>query len=279
MVHEPTRILIVDDSRIFRGFLEKAFAKNAEVVVAGSVFNGEKAIEFLKKSPVDLVTLDLEMPGLDGLSTLKAIRALNRSRPSCPPIEVLLISSLTTQGARCTVEGLQLGAIDFVLKPSGGTETENMAALQGMLTEKLQVYQQKRYGKREPIALRSDPRSLRGNESRVPSTGHLLSTLPGTYKAIAIGISTGGPETLAQLLPEIAGRTQAPIFIVQHILNGLSRYMAESLSRRVRYEIAEAQEDMAVLPGGIYLAQSGSHMLLRRKDGKITMDHRYSQPL
>ena len=147
MTHEPTRILIVDDSRIFRGILESTFANISDIVVLGSVFNGEKAIEFLKKTPVDLVTLDLEMPGLDGLATLRAIRELNRSRPNSPPIEVILISSLTTQGARCTVEGLQLGAIDFVLKPSSGTEAQNKASLEKTLLEKLQIFKQKRFGR------------------------------------------------------------------------------------------------------------------------------------
>jgi len=260
MTHEPIRILIVDDSRIFRGILESAFAEIPNVVVAGSVFSGEKAIEFLKQTPVDLATLDIEMPGIDGLETLKAIRDLNRSRPNALQTESVLISSLTKQGARCTVECLQLGAIDFILKPSGGTESANKSQLVRALIEKLAIYRQKRFSKNEP------PPTFPSVPSRP-----CHSNRAENYQAIAIGISTGGPETLARLLPELAGRTRVPIFIVQHNLNGLSRYMAESLGRRIGYHVAEAQEGMPVLPGGIYLAQSGSHMILRRAGSQITI--------
>ena len=151
MTHEPIRILIVDDSRIFRGILESAFAEIPNVVVAGSVFSGEKAIEFLKQTPVDLATLDIEMPGIDGLETLKAIRDLNRSRPNALQTESVLISSLTRQGARCTVECLQLGAIDFILKPSGGTESANKSQLVKELIEKLAIYRQTRFSNRQPF--------------------------------------------------------------------------------------------------------------------------------
>lgn len=269
MTHEPTRILIVDDSRIFRGILESAFANISDIVVLGSVFNGEKAIEFLKRSPVDLVTLDLEMPGMDGLATLRAIRELNRSKPNSPPIEVILISSLTTQGARCTVEGLQLGAIDFILKPSNGTESQNKASLEKTLNEKLQIFKHKRFGLQESLSMKVAPASIKAEVASNLAANNLPSKPPGIYQAIAIGISTGGPETLTQLLPELVGKTTVPIFIVQHILSGLSSYFAESLSRRLSHPIVEAKEDMAVTPGGIYLAQSGSHMILRRKEGKI----------
>ncbi len=257
MAHEPIRILIVDDSRIFRGVLESAFSDIPDVVVVGSVFSGQKAIEFLKQTPVELATLDIEMPGVDGLAALKAIQELNRSRPTSVQTESLLISSLTKQGARCTVEGLQLGAIDFILKPGAGTQAENMATLRRALIEKLDIYRQKRHGKlaAKPLTY-SKPSTRRTNPA-------------GAFQAIAIGISTGGPETLAKLLPELAGRTYAPIFIVQHNLNGLSSYMAESLSRRVGYNIIEAQDAMLVTRGGIYLAQSGSHMTLRRAGNQI----------
>ncbi len=280
MVPETTRVLIVDDSRIFRGILERAFADIPNVAILGSVFSGEKALEFVSATSVDLMTLDIEMPGLGGLATLKAIRELNRERASKPPIEVLLISSLTSQGARCTVEGLQLGAIDFVQKPNVGTEAENMAMIRKALTEKLNIYRLKRYGRSEAIAAlainaeRAERAERaegaeRNDKANASASSLTASESDSPYQAIAIGISTGGPETLAQLLPQIAGRTQAPIFIIQHILCGLSKYMAESLGRRVGHEIMEASEGLVVRPGCIYMAQSGLHMVLRRKDGVV----------
>ncbi len=266
MVHELIRILIVDDSRIFRGFLENALADIPGVIVVGSVFSGEKAIEFLKQTPVELATLDIEMPGVDGLGTLKAIRTLNRSRPTEVQTESLLVSALTKQGAQCTVEGLQLGAIDFILKPSSGTAAENLSALRQALSEKLDIYRHKRLGTRE----------------RVPSNFSSTKSMPvgsrGPFKAIAIGISTGGPETLAKLLPDLVGRTETPIFIVQHNLSGLSGYMAESLSRRLGHAITEAQEAMPVTHGSIYLAQSSSHMILRKSGNQIEIGLSHAPP-
>ena len=218
------------------------------------------------------------MPGMDGLATLREIRELNRSKPKCPPIEVLLVSSLTTQGARCTVEGLQLGAIDFVLKPSGGTELQNIASLEKSLKEKLQLYKQKLFGRQDALSKKVTSPAIKTEVTSNLTDDSLRSKKPGTYQAIAIGISTGGPETLTQLLPDLAGKTSVPIFIVQHILSGLSSYFAESLSRRLNHPILEAKEDMLVMPGGIYLAQSGSHMILRRKEGRITIGLSDSPP-
>ena len=270
MACNPVRILIVDDSRIFRGILESVIARLPDAVVVGSVFNGEKAIEFLRQNPVDLVTLDIEMPGVNGLETLKAIRELNRSRPNAVQTESVLISSLTKQGAKSTVEGLQLGAIDFILKPSGGSETENMASLQKEMLSKLQLFRMKYAtpsltgaGQMETL-----PKQITQMTSVVDSRTKPLSS---GYKAIAIGISTGGPETLVKMLPDIVGKTKAPVFIVQHNLNGLSGYMAESLTRCVGQNVSEARENMPIVPGGVYMAQSGSHMILRQPGGNISI--------
>ena len=267
MVCSPIRILIVDDSRIFRGILESVISKLPDAVIVGSVFNGEKALEFLRRTPVDLVTLDIEMPGVSGLETLKAIRELNRSQPNAVQTEAVLISSLTKQGAKSTVEGLQLGAIDFILKPNGGSEAENLASLHSALLSTLQLFRMKYASRSSSVTGRVEPpkHTVSGVDSRT------TKPLASGYKAIAIGISTGGPETLAKMLPDLVGKTKAPIFIVQHNLNGLSGYMADSLTRRLGQIVSEAQENMAVVPGGVYMAQSGSHMILRQPGGNITI--------
>ena len=267
MVCNPIRILIVDDSRIFRGILESVISKLPDAVIVGSVFNGEKALEFLRRTPVDLVTLDIEMPGVSGLETLKAIRELNRSQPNAVQTESVLISSLTKQGAKSTVEGLQLGAIDFILKPNGGSEVENLASLHSALLSTLQLFRMKYASPSSSVPGRVEPpkHTALGVDSRT------TKPLASGYKAIAIGISTGGPETLAKMLPDLVGKTKAPIFIVQHNLNGLSGYMADSLTRRLGQSVSEAQENMAVVPGGVYMAQSGSHMILRQPGGIITI--------
>src|SRR3954452_17051165 len=106
MTDETLRVLIVDDSRIFRAALQDALEGRADVRVVGSVWSGEKAVEFVRQSPPELVTLDMHMPGRGGLETLGDIQALNASRPDLPPVGVLLVSALTERGAAVTVEGL-----------------------------------------------------------------------------------------------------------------------------------------------------------------------------
>src|SRR4051794_35657062 len=114
-------LLIVDDSRLFRSALEEALRGQPGIVVAGSVFSGAKAIEFIRNTPPDLITLDVEMPGMDGLQTLEQVREFNHSRPDAPPVGVIMLSAFTRRGEQVTINALQAGAFDFVAKPSGGS--------------------------------------------------------------------------------------------------------------------------------------------------------------
>ncbi|MHC5543230.1 response regulator, partial [Singulisphaera rosea] len=141
---EPLRVLIVDDSRIFRGALQDALEGRQDIRVVGSVWSGEKALEFICQSPIDLVTLDVNMPGQGGLQTLTDIQAINASRTTQPPIGVPLVSALTDRGAAITVEGLQRGAFDFIRKPDGPDERSNAVLLQQQLFEKIDLFAQRR---------------------------------------------------------------------------------------------------------------------------------------
>src|SRR5438045_9775956 len=110
---ESARVLIVDDSRLFRAAVEEALAGESDLRVAGSVFSGDKALEFLQTAPADVVTLDVEMPGLDGLQTLQGIQRLNAGRPPSAHVGVIMVSAFTRRGADVTVRALQAGAFDF----------------------------------------------------------------------------------------------------------------------------------------------------------------------
>ncbi len=267
---EPIRILIVDDSRIFRGMLQTVLEQIPDVRVVGSVFSGQKALEFIESSAPDLVTLDVEMPGLSGLETLREIAKRNRQRAHSPPVNAILVSALTKNGSRETVEGLQLGALDFVCKPNGSSLEDNLASLRQSMEEKIAIVRQRR--RRVAMAeLDSTP---------VRFTAKRSVTLPavGRFRAIAIGASTGGPEALGQLLPAISAGCPVPIFIVQHILQGLSHYLAESLSRKCSRQVIESADGMVVQQNGIYLAKAGSHMLVRRREGMIELGTSNSPP-
>ncbi|MDX1926754.1 MAG: chemotaxis-specific protein-glutamate methyltransferase CheB [Pirellulaceae bacterium] len=267
---EPIRILIVDDSRIFRGMLQSILEQISDVRVIGSVFSGEKALEFIDNAAPDLVTLDVEMPGISGLDTLREIAKRNRHRAGLPPIDAILVSALTKKGSRETVEGLQLGALDFICKPNESDLEENVASLRKSIEEKIAVVRQRRRRIAVGSALSMPTTRTAANLHATPSVGR--------FRAIAIGTSTGGPEALGRILPDLAANCPVPIFIVQHILEGLSHYLAESLSRKCSRQVLESADGMMVQQNGIYLAKAGNHMLVRRREGAIELGATNSPP-
>jgi len=253
------RILIVDDSRIFRAAMEDALAARANLRVVGSVWSGEKALEFIRQSPPDLVTLDVNMPGQGGLKTLTDSQEFNASRPDLRPIRVLLVSALTARGAATTLEGLERGAFDFIRKPDGPDETANAILLRQQLLEK--------------IALLTPPRPGRpvSNLPRPTSPAALPTQRPGQFHAIAIGASTGGPEALARLLPALTKKISVPLFIVQHLPIGMTGYFAESLGRRCDYRVVEAAHGEVVQACTAYVAPIGQHLVVRNQAGRVVI--------
>jgi two-component system chemotaxis response regulator CheB len=256
---ERLRILIVDDSRIFRSAVEEALKGHPGVHVVGSVWSGEKAVDFVRDSPPDLVTLDLNMPGRGGLETLSDIRQLNASRPDRPPVGVLLVSALTERGAAVTVEGLARGAFDFIRKPDGPDERANAAILRQQLFEKIDLFAQRR---KPPAVVTDRPRTPAAATPSAPT---------GRFQAVAIGSSTGGPEALALLLPELTRRSTVPLFIVQHMPRDMTRFLAESLGRKCTYRVVEASDGEAVEPRTAYIAPGGRHMVLRKQGDRVSI--------
>jgi two-component system, chemotaxis family, protein-glutamate methylesterase/glutaminase len=254
---EPLRILIVDDSRIFRGALEGALEGRAGIRVVGSVWNGEKAIEFIRQTPPDLVTLDVNMPGRGGLETLSDIQDFNATRPDRPPVGVLLVSALTERGAAVTVEGLERGAFDFIKKPDGPDEKGNAALLRQQLFEKIDHFAQRRG--------RPSGTTITRRESAAPAPIQRTER----FQAVAIGSSTGGPEALVRVLPVLTRQASVPLFIVQHFPQGMTRFFAESLGRKCDYRVTEASDGEAVQPRTAYIAPGGRHMIVRKHDGRV----------
>jgi len=256
---EPLRVLIVDDSRIFRSALEEALKGHPAVRVVGSVWSGEKAVDFVRDSPPDLVTLDVNMPGRGGLETLSDIRRLDASHPDRPPVGVLLVSALTERGAAVTVEGLARGAFDFIRKPDGPDEKANAAILRQQLLEKIDLFAQRR---KPPTVVADRPRKPAAAAPSVPT---------GRFRAVAIGSSTGGPEALALLLPELTRRSTVPLFIVQHLPQGMTHFFAESLARKCSYRVVEASDGEVVELRTAYVAPGGRHMVLRKQGDRVTI--------
>jgi two-component system chemotaxis response regulator CheB len=245
------RILIVDDSAVMRSLLRSVITSDARLEVAGTAADGSTALAAVENLRPDLLLLDVEMPVMDGLVTLKKLRARGHKMP------VIMCSSLTQRGAKVTIEALGSGASDYVAKPTGqsGRETATKALAQDLipmihaLTSNLQPVAQ--------LATRGLPRAPLILPVAPPYKPQPISSVP---VALVIGVSTGGPAALDILLPLLPADFALPVLIVQHMPELFTRLFAERLNGRCRLPAREAVEGEAVRAGTIYIARGNWHM-------------------
>lgn len=254
------RVLIVDDSRISRTFIESVINEEPDLQVVGSVFSGEKALEFLLSTTPDLITLDVEMPGLGGLETLEEIQRLNASLPPQEQIGVLMVSAYTPKMAEVTAAALRGGAYDFVTKPSTQIDATTPVVFRQELVFKLRKYLQQNRSHRP----RKMPPPAPMSRPAVSANSSAIATESRSFEAILIGASTGGPRALADLLPALTAISSIPILIVQHLPVGFTRSLADNLQRYLPCPIQEAENGQPILPNNIYLASGGRHLTLAR---------------
>lgn len=251
----PLKVLVVDDSRIFRTAVARAFGNIDGCEVVGSVFSGEKALEYLDSNEVDLVTLDVEMPGMNGLQVLGEIQRKMGARAP----RVLMLSAHTRSGAQVTVEALSSGAFSFVAKPEAGNPQLAMAELETALRDQVAAVR----GGMVQHATRpemSPPKRI--------GTGELPQA-SDTSGLVLIGASTGGPQALSQLLPALGGVCACPIVVVQHMPPLFTRSLADSLGRRCRQTVVEASPGLKVEPNHVYIARGGEHLELHDGTGGL----------
>jgi two-component system, chemotaxis family, protein-glutamate methylesterase/glutaminase len=255
------RILIVDDSRCFRSALEEALSGYDDIAVVGSVWNGARALEFIRATPPDLVTLDVSMPGMDGLQTLRAIQNFNSTRAEGPPVGVIMVSVHTRPENRQTMEALQGGAFDFVHKPAGDSFEGNIQDLGQQLVAKIRHWR----GSRSKIGESTEEKRA-GDSSRDLRSAARGAHHAHRYRAVLIAVSTGGPAALLTLLPALCERIDLPILIVQHWPHDLPEMMTtlvNNISSKCRHKVTEARDGAAVQPGAVYFAPVDRHLVLR----------------
>jgi len=241
-----TRILIADDSAVMRSLLRAVVTSDAGLEVAGTAANGEAALGAIETLRPDLVLLDVEMPVMDGLATLKRLRALGHRMP------VIMCSSLTQRGARVTIEALAGGASDYVAKPAGQASRE--AATQALTQDLIPKIH----------ALTRQLQPALPGAARIP----LLAPMPpfkpqpveSVPTALVIGVSTGGPAALDVLLPSLPADFPLPVLIVQHMPELFTKLFAERLNGRCPLHVREAVEGAPVCAGSMYIARGNWHM-------------------
>ena len=249
---EPLRILAADDSAVMRGIMRKLFAMHEEdrlsrlppMELCGVAQDGVECLEAVGRLKPDVLVLDLEMPRLNGLDVLDRLRDEN------PGLPVIMCSSYTERGARSTLEALARGAADYVMKPS---EQRDLAtALQSLAQQLL-----------PKIAALTRGRRRRGDDAAAaPSTkGEERSERSGVpIEVVVIGLSTGGPSALEQMLPRLPRDFPVPVLIVQHMPKLFTGALAERLDKCCALRVIEAYDSAAVVPGTIWLAPGDSHM-------------------
>ena len=240
----PVRILVVDDSAVARKLLNDLLASDPEIVVAGAAGDGRQALARIRDLKPDLVTLDIDMPGMDGLGVLVEIRKLY------PRLPVIMFSSLTERGAMVTLDALARGASDYVAKPSPSeTPERSHERVHKELIRKIKSLcgEHLPQPKPEPASTRVSARP----QSRID--------------VVAIGTSTGGPGALSELIPQLPANLPVPIVIVQHMPPLFTRLLAERLNTIAPLEVREGKEGEKLRRGQVWIAPGDHHMTVARK--------------
>lgn len=239
---QRSSVFIVDDSAVMRSLLRTVISADPALAVAGTASDGASALAQLASVHPDLVLLDVEMPNMDELETLRAIRARSYRMP------VIMVSAVTMRGARVTIEALASGASDYVTKPANQSDRQSALRLLALdLLPKIQA-----------LTL-ADASASRPSGRAIELTRSSQAT-PEMPSVVAIGASTGGPAALDTVLSGLPADFPAPVLVVQHMPEIFTSLFAERLGRQCRPRVREAAEGMPVLPGNVYLARGNWHM-------------------
>ena len=267
-----TRILIVDDSAVMRSLLRSVVGTDTRLEVAGTASDGASALRAMDALNPDLVLLDVEMPVMDGLNTLKQMKAKGRREP------VIMCSSLTQRGAKVTIEALASGAADYVAKPSGQASRE--AAVQSLaqdLVPKILALTAAHAPDVNALSPGLFSSSSGGSPGRsmLPDLRSPGMVVPGVFGppvayasqaitsapgVLLIGVSTGGPAALDVLLPALPASFPLPVLIVQHMPELFTKLLAERLDLRCSLRVTEAVAGQQVRPGTVYIAKGNWHL-------------------
>ncbi|WP_299072674.1 chemotaxis response regulator protein-glutamate methylesterase [uncultured Paraglaciecola sp.] len=271
------RILIVDDSSFFRRRVKKILEEDSQLVVVGEAINGQEAVELVASLKPDVVTMDIEMPVMDGITAVKKIVASH-------PVPIIMFSSLTHEGAQATLDALDAGALDFLPKKFEDIALNRKEAI-SLLQNRVKALSGRRVATgsssstTRPTALgststaRSSERTASSVASRATTSG---SSSSRDYACLAIGTSTGGPVALQKILVELPSNFPVPVVMVQHMPGTFTQAFAQRLNGLCNIRVKEASNGELITPGVCYLAPGGKQMTIEGRMGSAKI--RVSEP-
>ncbi|MBU0664295.1 MAG: chemotaxis response regulator protein-glutamate methylesterase [Proteobacteria bacterium] len=274
MLAKNLRVLVVDDTIVYRKAVSDILAEIPGVEVVGIAHNGKIAMSKIATLKPDLLTLDIEMPEMNGLEVLAELQKSHTS------VGAIMLSTLTADGSHMTMKALELGAFDFILKPQSATLQEGKDQIKAALLPMLEAFSHSQnassllgtrgvftrpktlLGKRADTLLR--PQAITGTSNTTRP-----SVRRGKSEIVTIGISTGGPNALSQMLPLLPGDLGVPVVIVQHMPPVFTKSLAASLDAKCALTVKEAEEAEPIQPNTVYIAPGGKQMkLVASADGK-----------
>ena len=253
---DKVRVLIVDDSAFMRSMLKKMIESSPDFEVVGTANNGKEGLAKVKELNPDIVTMDIEMPIMNGLESVAAIM---KQRPT----KIIMVSTLTCEGATETLKALELGAVDFIPKNIDGNIFD------------IQKIQEPILKKLKDLARSSVPRSPiipRRISDQHRTTSRHIKPLRGDIEIVVIGASTGGPKSLTEVIPHLPSTFPYPVLLVQHMPEVFTGPFATRMNAISQVTVKEADKGEVIVPGTVYVAPGGKQMLLRSRGDQKVID-------
>ncbi len=252
---EKIRVLVVDDSAFMRKIISDMLNSEADIEVIGTARDGDAAVEKASELKPDVITLDVEMPKKNGLEALKEIRKISKA-------QVIMLSSVTSQGSAITMEALKEGAFDFIQKPSGAISLD-IERVKEDLVQKI------RLSKKYKIKLMNviPEKSITKSVETITKVDYIAAS--GKIEAVVIGASTGGPRVLYDIITKLPKDINVPVFVVQHMPAGFTKAFAERINKGSELTVTEAKDGEVILPNRVYIAPGGYHMYINKNSIRL----------
>lgn len=252
------KVLVVDDSALSRSFISKALEQVEDAECIGTAASGKIALHKVQTLKPDLVILDVLMPEMDGIETLSRLKEID------PHLQAVMMSSSDMENVKTTLKSLQLGALDFISKPAHLDSDQAIASLSQQLSSLVQVVLTKKY-----VSLCRQQMPMTSPVSSPVSSPKIVTPQKiSSIQLVLIGISTGGPKALAEMVPCFTEEIPCPVLIVQHMPPTFTLLLAESLNQNTKIPVKEAEDGERLQKATVYIAPGGTHLRLQRDKAK-----------